>query len=53
MEAVVEEQSPFTLKDFLKQRCRWFKGNLLNAVYSVRDYTFPLSFMVYYVTLLQ
>jgi len=35
MEAKIEEQSPFNLKDFFKQRNRWQKANLINAIESV------------------
>jgi len=31
MDAVIEEQSPFTIKDYFKQRNRWQKANLNNA----------------------
>lgn len=30
----VQEQSPFTLTDFIKQRNRWHKSLLLNTLYS-------------------
>lgn len=32
--AVVEEQSPFNVRDFWKQRCRWVKGIVLNSIYT-------------------
>lgn len=30
----MEEQSPFNLPDFWKQRVRWQKGIIMNAIYS-------------------
>jgi len=47
MDATVEEQSPFHFTDFIKQRNRWQKANVLNALRSVHDYSFPLHFMMY------
>lgn len=44
MDAIIQEQSPFNITDFFKQRNRWHKANYNNCIYSINDYTFPLSF---------
>jgi len=47
MDAVIEEQSPFDIKDYFKQRNRWHKANVNNAYFSVSKYTFPLTIGLY------
>jgi len=45
--ANVEEQSPFNMHDFIKQRNRWQKCILLNALYSP-DFSFASRFTLFY-----